>query len=169
MTAAERREVSELVERYAQAVDRADGAATAALFTEDGVLATWTDPETSEPTGEHHGRDAIAAAIKGLSRFVATHHAISSHTSSVEGMHATGETLCTAHHLVEENGQRHDRVLYVRYVDTFARQAGPWLFSRREVRVQWVSTLPVDAADVTASRDAASGRGRSEGRRRSGR
>jgi hypothetical protein len=35
-------------------------------------------------------------------------------------------------------------VLYIRYLDTFVRTSGPWLFSRREVHVQWTSTLPVD-------------------------
>lgn len=144
MTAGERRELHELVERYAQAVDRADGAAVAELFVEDGVLATWMDPSTKASTGENKGRSAIAKAVDGLSRYAATHHTISSHSSTVESAHATGETLCTAHHVTEEGGKRADRVLYIRYLDTFARTSGPWLFSRREVHVQWASTLPVD-------------------------
>ena len=144
MTAGERRELQELVERYAQAVDHADGAGVAALFVEDGVLATWMDPTTKKSTGEKKGRAAIAKSINGLSRYVATHHTISSHSSTVEGALATGETLCTAHHVSEEDGRKHDRVLYIRYVDSFVRSSGPWLFSRREVHVQWASTLPVD-------------------------
>lgn len=144
MTAGERRELHELVERYAQAVDRADGNAVADLFTEDGVLATWMDPATRKATGENKGRAAITKAVKGLDRYVATHHTISSHSSTVDGAHATGETLCTAHHVSEEAGKRSDHVLYIRYLDTFVRASGPWLFSRREVHVQWSSTLPVD-------------------------
>ena len=144
MTEAERRELHELVERYAQGVDRADGAAVAALFTADGVLATWMDPATGEPTGERVGRDAIEEALSGLSRYVATHHTISSHSSTVEGATATGETLCTAHHVSEQKGKRSDRVLYIRYADSFTRTSSAWLFSRREVHVQWASTLPVD-------------------------
>lgn len=145
MTAAERRELNELVERYAQAVDRADGDAVAELFTEDGVLATWMDPATKKSTGENKGRPAIAKAVNGLSRYVATHHTISSHSSTVEGAHATGETMCTAHHVADADGSKTDHVLYIRYVDTFVRTSGPWLFSRREVHVQWASTLPVDS------------------------
>lgn len=144
MTAAERRELQELVERYAQAVDRGDGAAVAELFAEDGVLATWMDPNDPSTSSERVGRDAIATALDSLKRYVATHHTISSHSSVVDGAHATGETLCTAHHLEETGKGRHDRVLYIRYVDTFVRASGPWLFSRREVHVQWSSTLPVD-------------------------
>ena len=144
MTASETRELHELVERYAQAVDRADGTAVSELFIEDGVLATWMDPSTKSSTGENKGRAAIAKAVKGLSRYVATHHTISSHSSTLEGAHATGETLCTAHHVSDDNGKKTDHVLYIRYLDTFARTSGPWLFSRREVHVQWASTLPVD-------------------------
>ena len=144
MTAAERRELHELVERYAQAVDRTDGAAVADLFVEDGVLATWMDPSTKTSTGENKGRAAIAKAVNGLSKYAATHHTISSHSSTVEGAQATGETLCTAHHVSEERGHKQDHVLYIRYLDTFARTSGPWLFSRREVHVQWASTLSVD-------------------------
>lgn len=144
MTEGERRELHELVERYAQAVDHADGAAVSELFTADGVLATWMDPSTKASTGENKGRAAIARAVNGLTRYAATHHTISSHSSTVDGAHATGETLCTAHHVSAEHGRMRDRVLYIRYLDTFARSSGPWLFSRREVHVQWASTLPVD-------------------------
>ena len=144
MTAGEQRELHELVERYAQAVDHADGAAVAELFTDDGVLVTWMDPSSNKPTGEQAGRAAIAKAIKGLSRYVATHHTTSSHSSAVEGVTATGETFCVAHHVEDVDKGRQDRVLYIRYVDTFVRSSGPWLFSRREVHVQWSSTLPVD-------------------------
>ena len=144
MTANERRELQELVERYAQAVDRGDGAAGAELFVEDGVLVTWMDPTKSTATGEHVGRKAIAKALDGMQKYSATHHTISSHTAVVEGVHATGETLCTAHHVEDNAKGRHDRVLYIRYIDTFMRTSGPWLISRREVHVQWSSTLPVD-------------------------
>jgi len=144
MTAAERRELHELVERYAQAVDRPDGSAVADLFTEDGVLALWIDPSTEKQSSERNGRREIAKVVDGLTRYLATHHTISSHSSTVEGAHATGETLCTAHHVVDEGGKKHDRVLYIRYLDTFVRTSGPWLFSRREMHVQWISSLPVD-------------------------
>ena len=144
MTVAELHELHELVEQYAQAVDRADGAAVAALFAEDGVLALWMNPGSDEQTGERVGREQIATVGDSLKRYVATHHTISSHTSVLEGRTATGETLCTAHHVEDVGGKRQDRVLYIRYVDSFARASQGWRFSRRELHVQWQSTLPVD-------------------------
>jgi ketosteroid isomerase-like protein len=144
MTVAELHELHELVEQYAQAVDRADGGAVAALFAEDGVLALWMDPGSEEQTGGHVGQDQIATVGDGLRRYVATHHIISSHTSVLEGRTATGETLCTAHHVEDVDGKRQDRVLYIRYLDSFVRTSQGWRFARRELRVQWVSVLPVD-------------------------
>jgi ketosteroid isomerase-like protein len=144
MTEAERRELHELVERYAQAVDRADGAAVAELFADDGVLALWMTPGSDEQTGEMTGHDQVASVGNSLRKYVATHHTISSHTSTVDGLHAHGETLCTAHHVEELDGQRQDRVLYLRYFDTFTRTSDGWRFARRELHVQWQSTLPVD-------------------------
>jgi ketosteroid isomerase-like protein len=146
MTTAERRELRDLVERYALAVDRADAAAVAELFEPDGVLAIWLDPSLDKPSSENVGTAAITKALDvGLGHYAATHHSISSHASNVEGVTATGETMCTAHHLIDDKGKRSDRVLYIRYLDSYVRSVGPWRFSRREVRVQWMSTLPVDA------------------------
>ena len=143
MTAAETRELHELVERYAQAVDRADGGAVADLFADDGVLELWMDPSSDTKTGEKVGPEQIATVGDGLKRYVATHHTISSHTSVVDGMTGHGETLCTAHHVEETNGKRHDRVLYLRYLDSFTRTTDGWRFARRELHVQWESVLPV--------------------------
>ena len=144
MTAAESRELHELVERYAQAVDRSDGAAVADLFADNGVLELWLDPGSDKKTGEKVGPQQIATVGDGLKRYVATHHTISSHTSVVDGMSGHGETLCTAHHVEEVNGKRHDRVLYLRYLDSFTRTTDGWRFARRELHVQWQSTIPVD-------------------------
>jgi ketosteroid isomerase-like protein len=143
MTVAELHELHELVEQYAQAVDRADGAAVADLFAEDGVLALWMDPGSDKQTGEKVGPEQIATVGDGLKRYAATHHTISSHTSVVEGRTATGETLCTAHHVEDIGGKRHDRVLYIRYLDSYARTSQGWRFARRELHVQWESVLPV--------------------------
>jgi ketosteroid isomerase-like protein len=144
VTAIDRQELLELVDAYALAVDRTDGAGVAALFAEDGVLALWMDPASPDQTGERRGRDQIARAIDGLAQYRATHHTVSATQASVDGDAATGETSCTAHHVEVDGAKQRDRVLYIRYIDTFIRTAAGWRFSRREVHVQWVSLLPVN-------------------------
>jgi uncharacterized protein (TIGR02246 family) len=154
----------ELVERYAQAVDRGDAAGVAELFTDDGVLATWMEPGRDEPTGERRGRAAIAAAVDGINRYVATHHTVSSTSAVVSGDTAIGETACVAHHVADDDGEVTDRVLYLNYRDEFRRADGGWQFRRREVRVRWAAVTP-----VSASPGATRVRARAEDPRRSGR
>jgi hypothetical protein len=44
-------EIRQLVERYANAADRADGEAAAALFADDGEFDVWLDPAGGSRTG----------------------------------------------------------------------------------------------------------------------
>jgi ketosteroid isomerase-like protein len=132
-----------LIESYADAADRADGAAAAELFTPDGELELWFDPSASEPTGRRRGRAEIEAAIATLTRYHATHHTISSSVAEVSGERAQCRTRCVAHH-VEGDPPVRDRVLYIDYIDSLVRSAGGWRFSRRELRVRWTAIQPVE-------------------------
>jgi uncharacterized protein (TIGR02246 family) len=144
VNSADRSAIRDLVEAYAAAVDRADGAAVAALFVPDGRLVLWMAPGAEEPTGVRQGRTEIGAAVDGIARYRATHHTVSSVVvNGVDRDTARGETRCAAHHVEETDGEVRDRVLYIRYDDTFRRDGDGWRFQRREVRVQWVSLLPV--------------------------
>jgi uncharacterized protein (TIGR02246 family) len=139
-------EIRQLVERYASAADRADGDAVAALFTEDGVLEVRLDPKTPDQvTGVRNGHAEIAAAINGISHYRATQHLIANSVAELDGDRATGVTHCSAHHLGGESDGNPDRVLFIRYLDTFRRPDGRWRISRRELRVQWISRQPVES------------------------
>jgi len=143
----DRSEIRELVERYANAADRADGDAAAALFTEDGEFEVWLDPTRDQATSLMRGRAEIAEAVRRVSSYRATQHIIANSVVdvAVAGDRASGETRCTAHHVEAEAAGGHDRVLYIRYVEAFARVDGRWRFSRRELRVQWIAIQPVDS------------------------
>ena len=56
---------------------------------------------------------------------------------------ATGESYCLAHHLTEaEDGFRTLMVASIRYLDTFVKQDGAWLFAERRLMVNWTDTRP---------------------------
>jgi ketosteroid isomerase-like protein len=139
-------ELRHLVERYANAADRADGTAAAQLFTEDAELVVWLDPANAEPTSQRRGREEIAAAISWISKYPHTHHSIGNSAATILADRATGETRCEAHHLIGEAPDLRDQTLYIRYLDEFARVDGRWLISRRELHVNWVSITPVESA-----------------------
>jgi hypothetical protein len=134
----------QLIEQYAAAADRADGAGLAALFTETGELEVWMDPTRNEPTGLRRGHGEITEAVNGIASYLATHHTIASSIVTIDGERAEGQTRCVGHH-IEGPPDIRDRVLYLRYDEQFARVDGQWRFTRREVHVQWVSIQPVDA------------------------
>jgi uncharacterized protein (TIGR02246 family) len=137
-------EIRQLVERYASAADRGDGETVGNLFTEDGEFVMWLDPDSMDPTSHRRGRTQIAAAIDRIRDYSHTHHTIGSHIATVTGDRATGEVRCEAHHLVGAPPKIRDHVLFAYYLDEYVRHDGRWLFSRRELRVNWISILPVE-------------------------
>ena len=134
----------ELVDAYAQGVDRRDSGGVAGLFAEDGALVVPRPPHDLSPVVERRGREAIERALQGLDRFVATMHAVVAHSVEVDGERATGETSCMAHHVRREpSGAVVDEVWAVRYRDAYVHEGGRWLFASRHLWVDWIAEHPV--------------------------
>ena len=51
-----------------------------------------------------------------------------------------GESYCLAHHLFIENGTRKLMVASLRYLDSFVKIGGAWLFAERELNADWTET-----------------------------
>lgn len=136
----------ELAVSYAQAVDRRDAAALAALFTPDARVYL--------PAGLT-GRDAPATSISAdgvlspLARWVRTRHVVMQQQILVaaDGASATGECYGEAHHVALKHGGARDLVLYLRYLDRYACSGGDWRFASRELVVDWSAELPVRVWD----------------------
>ena len=56
---------------------------------------------------------------------------------------ATGEAYCLAHHVTVGGGTRRLMIASLRYLDTFAKIDGAWLFSERLLYVDWVDERPL--------------------------
>ena len=87
----EERAVQQVLARYVRGVDARDGAAVAALFTEDGrVEISYNNSGKSEAIGELVGRDEISAAV---SRMMKPHSARgwSHHTTHDHIIHVNGD------------------------------------------------------------------------------
>src|SRR6266850_1073582 len=50
----------------------------------------------------------------------------------------TGEAYCLAHHVTLDGGKRRLMVASLRYLDTFVKRDGAWLFSERLLYVDWM-------------------------------
>jgi uncharacterized protein (TIGR02246 family) len=140
---ADRLALRQLVDDYARAVDQPDGESAAALFVPDGVLCIF-ERGTAEPVRERKGRDEIAAAMNGLTRYDTTLHFVGNHYAAIDGDIATGETYCLAHHIREVEGEGSmDFVMAIRYLDAYRRVDEGWCIARRELRVEFTEDRPV--------------------------
>jgi ketosteroid isomerase-like protein len=137
--AADRLAIRELVEAYAYCADRRDAEGQMALFTPDTHFVVYMDAKDPTPSQELHSREALAPVFADLNQYYATMHFLGQSTiSSLTETHATGQAYCLAHHLTVEGDRRRLMIAALRYLDTFAKIDGAWLFSERKLYVDWI-------------------------------
>jgi hypothetical protein len=91
------------------------------------------------PAQELHSREALAPVFAALNQYDATTHFVGQSTIlSLSDDRATGEAYCLAHHVTIDAGKRRLMVASLRYLDTFVKTDGTWLFSERLLHVDWV-------------------------------
>jgi len=140
--AADRLAIRELFDAYAHCADRRDAEGQKALFTADTRFAVYMDGQGSEPTYVLEGLEALTPVFADLNRYEATTHFNGQSTIALEADRATGESYCLAHHLWTEGDTRKLMVASLRYLDTFVKIDGAWLFAERELYVDWTETRP---------------------------
>ena len=136
--AADRLVIRELVEAYAHCADRRDAEGQMSLFTADPHLVVFMDAKDPKPTWELRSRDALAPIFADLNKYDATTHFVGQSTIlSLTDDKATGEAYCLAHHVTVAEGKRRLMIASLRYLDTFVKQDGGWLFAERRLYVDW--------------------------------
>jgi ketosteroid isomerase-like protein len=143
LEAADRLAIRELFDAYAHCADRRDATGQMALFTDDTHFLVYLDAKAAEPTQDLHGREALAPVFDNLNTYAATTHFNGQSTVILDGDRATGESYCLAHHLsIDQDGNRTLMIASIRYLDTFVKQDGAWLFGERRLMVEWTDTRP---------------------------
>jgi hypothetical protein len=137
--AADRLAIRELVEAYAHCADRRDAEGQMALFTMDTHFVVYMNAKDAKPTQELHSREALAPVFAELNQYDATTHFVGQSTIlTLSDDRATGEAYCLAHHVTVKDGKRRLMVASLRYLDTFVKTDGAWLFAERRLYVDWV-------------------------------
>ena len=137
---ADRLAIRQLIDAYAHCADRRDAKGQMALFTRDTVFEVFMDSRSAEPTQTLRGRDALAPVFENLNNYQATTHFNGQSTVEIEGNTAKGESYCIAHHLTVDGEKRMLTVASIRYLDTFSKENGAWLFAERKLMVDWTDT-----------------------------
>src|SRR6202046_4542373 len=134
--AADRLAIRELVDAYAHCADRRDAEGQISLFTPDTHFVVYMNAKDPRPSQELHSRDALAPVFAELNRYEATTHFVGQSTIfTLSEDRATGETYCLAHHVTVDGEKRQLMVASLRYLDTFAKTEGAWLFAERLLSV----------------------------------
>ena len=136
---ADRLAIRELVEAYAQCADRRDAKGQMSLFTLDTHFVVFMNAKDPTPAQELHSREALAPVFADLNKYEATTHFVGQSTIfTLTSDRATGEAYCMAHHVTVDGGKRRLMLASLRYLDTFVKLDGAWLFSERLLYVDWL-------------------------------
>jgi hypothetical protein len=137
--AADRLAIRELVESYAHCADRRDAKGQMSLFTADTHFVVYMNAKDPKPSQELHSREALAPVFADLNKYDATTHFVGQSTIfTLTSDRATGEAYTLAHHVTVDGGKRRLMLASLRYLDTFVKMDGAWLFAERLLYVDWV-------------------------------
>jgi hypothetical protein len=137
--AADRLAIRELIEAYAHCADRRDATGQMSLFTADTHFVVFMNARDPVPSMDLHSREALAPVFADLNKYDATTHFLGQSTIfTLTPDRGTGEAYCLAHHVTIDGGKRRLMVASLRYLDTFVKIDGAWLFAERLLYVDWV-------------------------------
>jgi hypothetical protein len=147
--------ITELVTRYARAIDRFDEALLRSVFHPDsqhahGFVGPSSDP--SLPCAPGAPGDFVAYAFEVLGTHTRTHHQLGNILIELDGDDAYAETYFTAYHRMRaigdpqaaENAHDTEMDFWVggRYIDRLQRRQGSWRISHRTGLTDWARTEP---------------------------
>jgi prophage maintenance system killer protein len=142
--AADRLAIRELVEAYAHCADRRDAKGQMSLFTVDTHFVVYMNAKDSTPSQDLHSREALARVFADLNKYDVTTHFVGQNTIfTLTADQGTGEAYCLAHHVTVDGDKRRLMVASLRYLDTFVKTNGTWLFAQRQLYVDWVDERPL--------------------------
>jgi hypothetical protein len=137
--AADRLAIRELIEAYAHCADRRDAKGQMSLFTPDTHFVVFMNANDPTPSQELHSREGLAPVFADLNKYDATTHFVGQSTIfTLSSDRATGEAYCMAYHVTVDGGKRRLMLASLRYLDTFVKLDGAWLFSERILYVDWL-------------------------------
>ena len=86
--------------------------------------------------------------VDAVSHLHSTRHIVEQQILDLDGpTTAHGEAYCSAHHIYPRGEGHRDNRIEIRYQDSFQKVDGTWLFSRRELVVDFAEDVPVILLD----------------------
>jgi hypothetical protein len=144
LSADDRSALSDLVHRYAAAVDDRRFDSAAELFTATAELTVPDPPDALQPIHSHRGREAVAAAVAAVTAVARTEHAIVGevYDAAARAGTARGRVACIAHHWSRRGDEVVDAVWHLRYDDDYELTDAGWRIGRRALTINAIETRP---------------------------
>lgn len=138
----DRQALAELVACYSRAIDRRDFALLRSLYHQEAI---------HDHGGLFRGdRDAFVAWLPAAMQGVATQHLVGNTLFAIDGDRAEGEVYTINFHVIGGQQSR-DYIASGRYLDTYRREDGRWLFDSRQRLLDWAWEGPSAKASAGAS------------------
>jgi hypothetical protein len=139
---ADRLALTDLVHRYAGAIDDRDFPTALGLFTDGAELVLPEPPDVLTPVRHHRGHDEVGVALAAATTVDRTLHSFDSevYTPGSNPDVAQGRIAATAHHWSRRDDGIADLMWYFRYDDEYVRSEGGWLISRRALTIDAIET-----------------------------
>jgi len=135
-------EIRELVLLYSRGVDRKDIDLLRTLYAEDAT----------DDHGKYYNGDAagyLRFLEKSFPHMGYGGHHICNHLISVDGDRGEGEVYALAYHLIPDGkGGVLEDFMAVRYIDSYRKENGRWLFAKRVVSFDLRSVRPVPTPEA---------------------
>ena len=142
-------EIRELVQLYSRAADRRDRGLLRSLYTKNGI--------------DNHG-DIFCGTADELMEYldkpkavplVFTGHFIANHLIAIESEdEAQGEVYAIGyHHFLSDEGSATEEIMFVRYLDQYAREDGRWRIARRDVTYDHSMRRPITEPKLRSDED----------------
>ncbi|SMY16664.1 nuclear transport factor 2 family protein [Photobacterium aquimaris] len=133
----DKQDITEVMYRFARALDRVDGALMKNTYWEDAI-EEHQDPIFPELFFYNdNAHKFVEPAMEGFKQLKATQHRISNPLIEVNGDSATAECYVWAYHLHEENGVDKEGILGGRHQFLFERRNDTWKIKHRSTIFDW--------------------------------
>ena len=142
---ADRDAIRGVIDAYAFCADTRNAEGQMALFTEDTLFRVFMDERQAEPSQIVNHRKDLAPIFDNLNTYASTMHFNGQSKITLSGDTATGITYCFAHHLTIDGDDKNLMVATIRYFDEFIKINHAWFFKKRDLKVAWVETKPLNS------------------------
>jgi quinol monooxygenase YgiN len=132
----DKQEITEVINKFARALDRMDGELMKACYWEDGT-EEHQDPLFPQFGWNDKAWPFVPIAMKGFESLKLTQHRISNVLIELDGDQATAEAYVWAYHIHEEDGVDKEGVLYGRHNFRFEKRNDEWLIKHRSTIFDW--------------------------------